>query len=147
MQDKTSQRKKTCFTGNGCLGTAFFFIGKVEFFHIRQFFSGFDGCSELVGQFALSLNLGQNRFLAVQKSRQRLVHINNGLDLRFIKIACFFLTVTGNKGNGIAFCSQFQNGFNLLFFQAQFLSQCFKNTIFHKLYYTTIGDLLGEKTL
>ena len=116
MQDKTSQGEKACFTGNRRLGATFFLVGKVEFFHICQFFSGFNGCLKLVGQFALSLNLGKNCFLTVLKSSQGLVHINDGLDLRFIQIACFFLTVTGDKGDGIAFCGQFQNSFNLLFF-------------------------------
>ena len=103
LQDKAGQGKEPCFAGDGSLGPAFFLIRKIEFLHIRQFLSLFDGIFELRRQLALLLNLGQNSLLALSQSGQRLVQIDDALDDYLIQITRGFLAVAGDERDSVAF--------------------------------------------
>ena len=113
------------FTGSRATGTALLLIGKIEIFHFRHGSSGQNGVCQFFRELTLIFDGFQNFFstlLKIAKICQTGFQIAKG---GIIHSAMHFLTVAGDKGDGIAFVHQCNHIFYVFLLLSQFLSQNF----------------------
>ena len=119
------QGLQSFFTGDHGSGAAFGLIWSVEILQSYRCFRRFDLRPEFFGQLALLFDGRQDRLPAFFQGTQvtkPFIQVSKHL---VIQGPVGFLAVSGNKGNGIAFVDQADDGFRLPDFDVQFLCEFF----------------------
>ena len=117
------QRFQPLLLCRGGAGAAFLLIGAVKVLHLCQRFGAVNGGGQLCRQLSLLLNGIFYRLPALLQPPEVLETLFQRAERRVVHGAVKLLTVTGNKGNGIALVQQANHVFHILRFFVKLLGK------------------------
>ena len=127
-KNRLGQRLQPLFPGNGATGAAFLLIGPVQVLHFRHRGGTVNGSGQFRGEFSLIFD----GFLYFVPTLLQISEIGkSGFQIPqcgVIHGTVEFLSVPGDKGNGVSLIQQSDNIFNIFLFLLQFLRKNFFNT-------------------